>query len=1086
MEVIDAPPDTDDEWSSSDDEAASKKPRVESHPIDDWMRATVREAVGNWKAKADIAARPPVSGLPSPHTVACKMLDTGSEACLLDILYPLPQKDRDTYRAAVMDAHAKEQGARSLQETKRAAAAKEHFEDKELFVTVQFNGDGLPRHGFDVPDTRNLLDLAPVVTELLKRPTEDHPFVEFYIEGAPSELNGLKSLRRIMEDLQHSPELPLKLDVTIRELPAVLLRARNAIKTEKELERELHHAILRSGLTKLPVDLEVKKVDRLEKLDKNDPVFRDIAEVVAEEARAWQGRENSPERLSGQQELVRRFEEFGYVNEAACAFEHRVVTAAEQASVAHGITDEEMRSYVMPAIRKGAQYAALAEATRMLEQAPLLDRCGHAAAPLLSGTGTEVSETFQKVCVDMDTKLQAAWKLEDEYGKIEGSRDFAVVQALQKHPLYEDAALLVFDAAENCDQLPLKPTVHVSPEEKERNQTLNALMGWMRKPFGLQRRRVRLAERHSELVHGLSGYQTRDEFKEDIEKQVDTYKFEAARETIEAIRDAVWKRFTHDQEKAMKHRQQRMEQAVQSSIYCSDMKEKWDFVCGLTAAVETPAMQQICQQILDDHAARSLNGRFPNGQGCEGCGQIYACEAGRRDNKCRYSVEWVGKWGEWFRQSLAQLSTQEDALEWVAKIRQYGSYNREVSVPAFVRNPIEYFKQHNVEGNTVRAFKRWYMTEGKGGYEHKYSVEFEFFTEKERREARNRGGAKHVVDVTDENPWNLSVNISDPPTSEERTARQNQMIEALVSTKTHIMDRGPLKACTGSGCRCRGHITKLTSTTIERYERQYFFARLMQGLDNEARAPHMTPKGSGFEFNEESIGPLADRLVMMPRSLEEFRARESKARLCDGCFNLYAPVGENRKLRLPLQPCRYTQEPWSESGGSASTGRVLVQGSDPVSMKRYAQNYRELIHVQTEQQIETAAASEKTLLMGEYCGARCDTCNYKFSKSPDEKRLGRDLFLFKTMTDGQDCTGVFQASRGRLFVDGGRLVLHGYSTRHKDVKESVINKILAKLQDGRALPASWGEYKSVMRSAGALCPQCWANVCSSKEYSASQ
>jgi hypothetical protein len=157
-----------------------------------------------------------------------------------------------------------------------------------------------------------------------------------------------------------------------------------------------------------------------------------------------------------------------------------------------------------------------------------------------------------------------------------------------------------------------------------------------------------------------------------------------------------------------------------------------------------------------------------------------------------------------------------------------------------------------------------------------------------------------------------------------------------------------------------------------------------------------------------------------------------------------------------------------------------------MSMKKYSQNYRELIHVQTEQQIETAAAPEKTLLMGEYCGARCETCDYTFSKSPDEKRLGRDLFLFKTMTNGQDCTGVFQASKGKLLVDGGRLILRGYSTRHKDVKDDVIDKILAQLQHGRAVPGSWGEYKAAMRSAGALCPQCWADVCSSENYSASQ
>ena len=85
-----------------------------------------------------------------------------------------------------------------------------------------------------------------------------------------------------------------------------------------------------------------------------------------------------------------------------------------------------------------------------------------------------------------------------------------------------------------------------------------------------------------------------------------------------------------------------------------------------------------------------------------------------------------------------------------------------------------------------------------------------------------------------------------------------------------------------------------------------------------------------------------------------------------------------------------------------------------------------------------------------------------------------------------NATTDLQASRGKLLVDGGRLILRGYSTRHKDVKQDVIDKILAKLQDGRALPGSWGEYKAVMRSAGALCPQCWANVCSSEEYSASQ
>ena len=47
-----------------------------------------------------------------------------------------------------MDAYNKEKGVRSLRETESAAAAKEQFVRKELSVTVQFNGQGLPQNGY--------------------------------------------------------------------------------------------------------------------------------------------------------------------------------------------------------------------------------------------------------------------------------------------------------------------------------------------------------------------------------------------------------------------------------------------------------------------------------------------------------------------------------------------------------------------------------------------------------------------------------------------------------------------------------------------------------------------------------------------------------------------------------------------------------------------------------------------------------------------------------------------------------------------------------------------------------------------------
>ena len=59
--LVDAPPDTDDEWSTSDEEPASQKPGVEDNAFDAHVRLVVEAA----EATEAVAALSPVSGLPS-------------------------------------------------------------------------------------------------------------------------------------------------------------------------------------------------------------------------------------------------------------------------------------------------------------------------------------------------------------------------------------------------------------------------------------------------------------------------------------------------------------------------------------------------------------------------------------------------------------------------------------------------------------------------------------------------------------------------------------------------------------------------------------------------------------------------------------------------------------------------------------------------------------------------------------------------------------------------------------------------------------------------------------------------------------
>jgi hypothetical protein len=322
----------------------------------------------------------------------------------------------------------------------------------------------------------------------------------------------------------------------------------------------------------------------------------------------------------------------------------------------------------------------------------------------------------------------------------------------------------------------------------------------------------------------------------------------------------------------------------------------------------------------------------------------------------------------------------------------------------------------------------------------------------------------------------------------------------------------------------------LDGKTLQRYEDFYFFARLLQGMDNRERGAYLEQSRKPFkdirpfflirhyaEAHSEQmyvnlntiIQDLRKRhdLPWFPRTWTEYKAIEQKSRLCHECFSLYFPDGPDRKMTLPLVP---GVDVWTEDqvpeNGKVPMGMVDFMGNEGRSQRKtFKAFYVDLRAIRYATPAICSKASAKRasddaslqskpkkarhMMQGQFGAEKCEGCQTKINPggtkiSADYKRLCRDLFLFKVMLDIDTVPdGVVVRTKAKALLSDGKFALKGWKSRHKDVDISVLDPVLAKLKGERTdVPGSWKEYKTLTKSSGSLCPECWKNVCVGKKF----
>jgi hypothetical protein len=108
----------------------------------------------------------------------------------------------------------------------------------------------------------------------------------------------------------------------------------------------------------------------------------------------------------------------------------------------------------------------------------------------------------------------------------------------------------------------------------------------------------------------------------------------------------------------------------------------------------------------------------------------------------------------------------------------------------------------------------------------------------------------------------------------------------------------------------------------------------------------------------------------------------------------------------------------------------------------------------------------------EYGGDMCEGCDGAISIEtvPQKKAKGyyRDLQYMNMLCGGQPTIRSFKYTHGKkLFV------LRGWQFSNHEINGALIDKTIKPL----ALSQTWGQYKAIKATAGALCAACWTKKC---------
>ena len=748
--------------------------------------------------------------------------------------------------------------------------------------------------------------------------------------------------------------------------------------------------------------------------------------------------------------------------------------------------------------------ATEAELFRCLLKQPPKHILGKKVRRSLDGkTGDE----FERAIDDLDRKARKLEDIADSLDQQPGTGEYKIRQQYEKHGKLDDYKSMksaIIQAAGFGESEPLR-----NLKRADGTRCSETTMKNMQKAY---RKWSKSDNQHSEYADKLAGMVTPEELERQCDQQIRS--LEAKADTL-PISEA--RRIIEDHGCALADQKDDVHRRVQRSVYDTVLSgAEVDLLCA-TETMIVGANTYNCHhprtvKVVHDERNRQYNpfvlqGRFPNGCGCEGCGRLFACERDRRDNKMIESFDYTCPESQARAEVVNGFSTIEEVRKFA---KQFDCWHFSFGTIGEIDE-----LKYEVLGTNIRQ----YMIACKK--QSLVNESIELLTKKAQRCVSGTDGDGES-DFGQVDPQMIAED--DDYTDGEKKQRLIQIIldgSVFPSGSQRVLRNK--YACTGSPCICTKQ--NLDGKTLEKYEDFYLLARLLQDMDNRERGAYLEQSRKpikdirpffSIRHHAEAystkmyvnlntiIQDLRERndLPWFPRTWTEYKAIEQKSRLCHECFSLYFEDGPSRKMTLPLTPGAnmWTEDSLPENG-TAPMGIVDFLTEEGRSQRKTFKEFYQHLHAirqvtpvtctnaPAKRESEDAGVQSKPKkashsMQGQFDGQKCEECQTVIKGNADYKRLCRDLYLFSVMLDVETIPdGVIVHTKAKALSPGGKFALKGWKSKHADIDSGVLDPVLAQLKGERIdIPGSWEEYKGQMRTSGSLCPECWKIVCVEKNF----
>jgi hypothetical protein len=369
-------------------------------------------------------------------------------------------------------------------------------------------------------------------------------------------------------------------------------------------------------------------------------------------------------------DIVRHIEKYGFLRRV---YHERLIRSEDLIKDCFQSFKKLMKGHVgdeeyIATCHESAFCATKAELLRCLSKQPAMHILGEKARRSLDGA---TGDAFGQTIKDLDGKAKELENIADNIDQQPGMGEYKIRQQFIEHGKIDQYNRMKAGIIQAAGM----------------NEPLSNFRGMDGEPFGKDSLKNMQKAYHewfaaddkcSKHAEQLAGMVTPKEFEKQCKELITTLEAKASVLVIHEAERIIEDRgclLTDQQEKVL----WRVQRSVYDTVLCS---AEIDLLC----ATETMIMgantynchhPQTVKTVHDEINSRYnpfvLQGRFPNGCGCEGCGTLFACESERRDNKMIETFDYTCPESQERFDAVSQLDTCEQVQEFA---KQFDCWDR--------------------------------------------------------------------------------------------------------------------------------------------------------------------------------------------------------------------------------------------------------------------------------------------------------------------------------------------------------------------------------------------------------------------------